>query len=1048
MTGAYRIALILGSGFLVACAGSPSGGNLGQLRHQQVEIKEVQIDGGLEKAMQSYQRFLDETPRNTTTPEAMRRLADLMVEKEFGILGDGGIQEMAAPERLPLATARDAVDAVDGRGDTALDHIADLSESDADFERRTTRQKAIGYVTETAAHSGEEGLPGPLAAIELYQRLLVEYPSYDRNDQVLYQMARAYEELGRVEEAMAVMERLVTDLPYSKYVDEVQFRRAEYFFVRRNYRDAELAYGAIIDMGSASSFYELALYKLGWTLYKQDFYDEALHKYIALLDYKVSIGYDFDQTDQEADERRVADTYRVISLSFSSLGGPEVVDEYFATYGIRSYGDRIYSHLGEFYLDKRRYQDAAETYRAFVALNPFHRVSPHFSMRVVEIYELGGFPKLVVESKKEFATDYGLKADYWRHFASEDSPDVVGFLKGNLKDLANHYHAMYQDQSAVENKPDSYREALLWYGEFLVSFPEDAEAPPINSQLADLLLEHQDFGMAATEYQRTAYDYPLHAQSSAAGYAAIYAHREHLKAAAGARRETIKRQTVTSSLRFADTFPEHEHAALVLGAAADDLYEMKDFPLALESAMKLIERFPGADRTILRAAWTVVAHASFDLAQYPQAEHAYAQVLEFVPGDDTARQGLIDNLAAAIYKQGEQANVIEDYRAAANHFLRIRSAAPTSQIRPAAEYDAGAALIRLEDWAAAADVLDAFRQTYPEHELQGDATKQIAFVYREDGQLARAAAEYERIADESQDDDVRRDAQLLAGELYEQAKNPARALAAYQRYVTDFPAPIETAVETRFKIAELHKDDNDFTGYHAELERIVQIDAAAGSGRTDRTRFLAAQSALVLTEPLYQQFVAVRLVQPFEQSLQEKQRRMKTAMDAFSGLVDYEVGEVTAAATYYMAEIYHGFSKALMQSERPTDLDAAQLEEYELVIEEEAFPFEENAIDVHEKNLELLAVGVYNGWIEKSLDRLADLMPGRYAKYETSSGFLASIDSYDYRVPAMLRTLSADVPEDALEHHPGGMESPVDGDDDPDHHVGGDHLSPESTQAR
>jgi cellulose synthase operon protein C len=70
--------------------------------------------------------------------------------------------------------------------------------------------------------------------------------------------------------------------------------------------------------------------------------------------------------------------------------------------------------------------------------------------------------------------------------------------------------------------------------------------------------------------------------------------------------------------------------------------------------------------------------------------------------DDETRAALVDNLAASIYKQGELANEAEDYRAAADHFLRIGPAAPTSTIRAAAEYDAGAALIRLQDWGAAA----------------------------------------------------------------------------------------------------------------------------------------------------------------------------------------------------------------------------------------------------------------------------------------------------------------------------------------------------------
>jgi len=43
--------------------------------------------------------------------------------------------------------------------------------------------------------------------------------------------------------------------------------------------------------------------------------------------------------------------------------------------------------------------------------------------------------------------------------------------------------------------------------------------------------------------------------------------------------------------------------------------------------------------------------------------------------------------------------------------------------------------------------------------------------------------------------------------------------------------------------------------------------------------------------------------------------------------------------------------------------------------------------------------GVFNAWTEKSLDKLAELVPGRYAKNEVSSGFLPAIDTYVYRSP-------------------------------------------------
>ncbi|MGB7219388.1 MAG: tetratricopeptide repeat protein, partial [Vicinamibacterales bacterium] len=997
------IPIVLVPALVAACAARVEKpvGTLAELRNVRPDVQEVKVEQGLDQAVQQYRRFLAEAGTTAMTPEAMRRLADLQIEKQVGLRpGDTRPRAMAAPERALAPTGV----RTDTPNPAAVVGGAGLRESDQDFERRTTAKSEIAAASADAVSESRTAVrtdidpKGLIEAIALYDKLLTEHPNYEYRDQILYQKARAYDELGRTEEAVETM-RLIRATPQSEHYEEVQFRLGEYFFTRRQYLDAEKAYSGIISQGTASSYYELALYKLGWTSYKREFYEEALHKYMALLDYKVSTGYDFDQAHEEDDERRVADTYRVISLSFSNLGGPEAVREYYSTFGKRSYEDRVYSNLGEHYLTKLRYDDAAKTYKAFVALYPFHRAAPRFSMRVVETFTQGGFPKLVLESKREFASTYGLQAEYWRHVEGKDSPEVLAYLKTNLKDLATHYHAQYQNKDLKGETLANYREARQWYGQYLESFPADPDSPPINYQLAELLLENKDFGGAAKQYERTAYEYTPHPQSAAAGYAAIFAYREQLKVSGDAQKDAVKRDTVTSSIKFADSFPEHEQAAAILGAAADDLYEMKDYRPAVTAAQRVIATYPGAEAAIRRSAWIVVAHGSFDLAEYPQAEHAYTQVLAVTPESDTSHAALVDNLAASIYKQGELANQGKDYRAAADHFLRIRSAAPTSGIRAAAEYDAGAALIRLQDWTAAADVLEAFRSTYPEHQLQSEATKQIAYAYRQSGQLSRAAGEYERIAAQSEDPVLRAEAMLVAGDLYQQSNVRDRALDVYLRYVNEFPKPVETALETRSKIAEMYKSAHDGPLYHKELERIVRIDADAGSARTARTRTLAGRSALVLAEEIFQDFVNVKLLQPFEASLQKKQQRMDVTIEAMSRLVDYEIAEVTAAATYYMAETYFDFSRKLAESERPTNLKPAELQAFELELDEAAFPFEEKAIDVHEKNMELLQAGVFNAWTEKSLAKLAELKPGRYAKREMSSGALGAPDRYVYRTP-------------------------------------------------
>src|SRR5262249_40139334 len=85
----------------------PTTGTLKELRNVRPDVQDVKVEQGLEQAMQHYRTFLDEAPETAMTPEAMRRLADLQLEKQFGIhMSDAKPREMAAPQTaLSLAGA-------------------------------------------------------------------------------------------------------------------------------------------------------------------------------------------------------------------------------------------------------------------------------------------------------------------------------------------------------------------------------------------------------------------------------------------------------------------------------------------------------------------------------------------------------------------------------------------------------------------------------------------------------------------------------------------------------------------------------------------------------------------------------------------------------------------------------------------------------------------------------------------------------------------------------------------------------------------------------
>src|SRR5262250_1989308 len=95
------IPIVLATALLLGCAAhhKPTRATLADLHNVRPDVQEVKVDQGLDQAMQSYRRFLEETPETAMTPEAMRRLADLQIEKQYGIhTGNGKSREMAAPK--------------------------------------------------------------------------------------------------------------------------------------------------------------------------------------------------------------------------------------------------------------------------------------------------------------------------------------------------------------------------------------------------------------------------------------------------------------------------------------------------------------------------------------------------------------------------------------------------------------------------------------------------------------------------------------------------------------------------------------------------------------------------------------------------------------------------------------------------------------------------------------------------------------------------------------------------------------------------------------
>jgi cellulose synthase operon protein C len=917
---------------LVGCASKrgssePEPPTLKSLAGRQIDVQsEGAPPAGEEKAIAAYRKFLEVAPKAPQRNEAMRRLGDL---------------EM------------DTADNKAGTGEAS-------------------------------------GNPDYKAAIARYQDYLKAYPNHPGNDRIYYQMARAYEQGGELEQALKTLDSLVAQFPKTAYLEEAQFRRGEMLFSLRDYGQAEKAYATVLAGDRQGNFHERALYMHGWSLFKQGRVEEALVSFFGVLDLKVANragGAELDSLEglTRADRELVEDTFRVASLSLANLQGAESIPTYITNDDRRSYEFRVYQQLGELYIKQERTKDAADAFGAFAKRAPLHAQAPQLQARVIDIYQGAGFATLAIDAKKDYVSRYGLEGEF-RKANPEGWHAAQPLVKTHMAELARHHHALAQKSK----QSNDYQEAVRWYRAYLNAFPDDADAAQNNFLLAELLYEDNRFPEAAVEYEKSAYQYPQHAKSADAGYSALLSYAAQEKRAQAAQVPALQRTGVDSALRFAKAFPADPRAPIVLTNAAEKLFALRD-ERAAPVAEQVLALQPPATAAQRKVAWTVVAHSTFEAGAFDKAEKAYLEVLALTPEKDASRQELVERVAASVYKQGEQARAAGKLRDAVGHFNRVAVVAPQSAVRANAQYDAAAALLALKDWDLAARTLEDFRTRYPKHPLQAEVGGKLAVAYMEKGNWSQAAGEFERLSASSNDPKIARASLWQAAELHE--KGGARALAArtYERYLKQYPDPLETSIEARHRLAQIAKKDGNTTREMALMREIHQADLAGGSARTNRTRYLGAMASLAMVEPALNEYRKVQLVEPLARQLKLKKAKMDEVLKGYGVAANSGVADAATAATYHIAALYQDFGKALMSSQRPKKLSKLELEQYNVMLEEQAFPFEEKSTELHEINVKRTANGIYDEWVKRSFTALKEMRPVRYGKTEKAEVVIDAI---------------------------------------------------------
>jgi tetratricopeptide (TPR) repeat protein len=844
-------------------------------------------------------------------------------------------------------------------------------------------------------------------AIRSYNEVIGKYPGDPDNAESMYQLAKAYDLDGKDKQALKTLDTFIDRYPASPRMDEAWFRKGDIHFYHGEYEEAEVAFQSVIELGRESPYLNNSYYLLGWARYKQSNYDGGLRAFARVLDRLIPEDGDIDRLDKVA-RSLVDDTLHIVSLSLAYDGGAGKVENIFAGRPeSEKYMWLLYSGLGKHFLEKERYEDSASSYRTFVMQNPTSDRAPEMHSDMIRAYVDGKFASQVLPEKERYVRLYGIDSEFWRTKGDEVKAKVIPNIKTYLDELARHYHGtgqslkkqqkQEQDESKLAvmatKESESFLKAADYYQQYMRTFPKDPRVPEMIYMRAEALFDGGNYEAAIEGYEKTAYEHQNSKFGADAGYAALIAYQKHteqLEAAHGKDSPQVSEwrgRSVDSQLRFVNTFRNDKRSGAVLARTSEELFALKRFERALAVATSVVERKGDTDRKLFRTAYGVIAHSQYELGNYAEAEAGYRDQLRYIDKGDKEYTLVTERVAATAYKQGDVALKSNDTGKAIEHFLRIKSIAPDSSARVAAQYDAATHMMTLGQWKRALVELHELRDRFPEHELTRDISQKIAYAHEQDGQWLAAASEYIAIYRNHESDATRRDALFIAAEMYEKGGEDARAIEYYKRWAHDYEEPFDNRMEARYHLATLYKKNDDKIRHLYWLRRIIDGDSEAGDWRTDRSRWLAAWANAEYGDYWTWEFKRVRLRSPLQRYMPVKNEKLKHAQDRYKQAVAYGVFEITTRATFSIGELYGRFARELMESPRPKGLSATDLEQYELVLEEQAIPFEDLAIELHQTNIRHAWEGNYNEWVERSFAAMAELSPARYGKEELVASY-------------------------------------------------------------
>lgn len=841
------------------------------------------------------------------------------------------------------------------------------------------RVDALNRLVNIRDRSGREVGYSPAEEPAVYREVLGSYESIlargsfsGRLDELLYQMAKAHAFTGQTTDSLERLRQLVGLYPASPLVPEARFRIAEAAFADGAYLDAEAGYHALLEGKGGDPLKAKARYMLGWSQFKQGAraWDRAADTFLTVLDGFLPTTQSIRQVP-ESDVDTIDDTLRVLALIASRTEGLNALTRWFGEEQLRPWTPLVFDRLADLYAINGLYEASAKVSETFARRYPQHPGSPQFLSQVVDVWQRAGDGEKVRLAKTSYVSTYREEKAFSRLNPSEQSR-----WRDYLRWLADSTYASatkLSDSGRQGASDPLFAEAASYY-ELLA--PRTL-APGVVWRLAgDARLQARQYDEALANFSIAAYETEGYGDAVDAGWAAVVLRRDKAHPRTVANLEELAAEID----RFANVFQGDPRVSGAQVDMASRWLEAGRYEQAANYAGAALKRADATEQEQY-AAWLITGRVRQAQEEFGLAERAWRQTLTLL--DESKSEGLprqdrgllLEQLATAVYRQGELAAGRGKVAEAVAHFRRVGNVLPNGEIAIRARFDAANTLLKASEWQSAVNELQWFRRNYPRHALARDIGEKLVYAYTQSGQPGRAADELLELAAAKSDSWPD---QLRAAALYHEAGDIEERDTLYRQYLDTAPVPSNAGEHVRlqtmrYRLMASASDPDQIRAAMVKAE-------LASDWHSSQTLGWSAASAIALGGRATDVFADIPLVHPLSQSLDRKQAALERALARFGEAEQLGGESVRSELLYRRAELYRKLAQDLMASAIPAELNEMEAMQYQMLLEEEAYPFEEKALELHARNHQRIAQDGYDDWIGKSLDTLARLHPGRYQR--------------------------------------------------------------------